>query len=43
MDKKSKNDILSKLILDAGYAGFFVSNGAGYGLTAAIFESLQVK
>jgi hypothetical protein len=43
MDKKSKNDILSQLILDAGYAGFFVSNGAGYGLTAAIFESLQVK
>ena len=43
IEKKSKNDILSKLILDAGYAGFFVSNGAGYGLTAAIFESLQVK
>ena len=43
MDMKSKNDIMSKLIKDKGYAGFFVSNGAGYGLTAAIWESVIVE
>ena len=43
MDMKSKNDIMSKLIKNKGYAGFFVSNGAGYGLTAAIWEPTLVQ
>ena len=43
MDRKSRDDMLSQLIKDAGYAGFFVSNGAGYGLTAAIWETTSVQ
>ena len=43
MDRKSRDDMLSKLIKEAGYAGFFVSNGTGYGLTAAILEPTVVE
>ena len=43
MDRKSRDDMLSQLMKDAGYAGFFVSNGAGYGLTAAIWEPTEVQ
>jgi len=43
MDKKSNNDVVSEVIRDAGYAGFFISNGAGYGMTAAIWEPTEVQ
>lgn len=43
MDTKSRNDIYNQLIKDAGYAGFFVPNGTGYGLSAAIFEPTAVR
>ena len=43
MDAKSRSDIENKLIKDAGYAGFFVSNGTGYGLSAAVFEPTAVR
>ena len=43
MDKKSRQDLLSQLIRDAGYAGFFTPLGRGYGLVAAIWESMPVE
>lgn len=42
-DMKSRNDLLSQLLREAGYAGFFVSNGTGYGLSAAIWEPTAVE
>ena len=43
MDMKSRNDLLSQLIQDAGYAGFFRPLGRGYGLVAAIWEAMPVE
>ena len=43
MDNKSRQDLLSQLIRDAGYAGFFTPLGRGYGLVAAIWESMPVE
>ena len=43
MDTKSRQDLLSQLIRDAGYAGFFTPLGRGYGLVAAIWESMPVE
>lgn len=43
MDKKSNNDVVSEVIKEAGYAGFFMTNDAGYGMTAAIWEDTAVQ
>ena len=43
MDNKSREDLLSQLIQAAGYAGFFTPLGRGYGLVAAIWESIPVE
>jgi hypothetical protein len=42
-NRQLKDEVMVQLIKDAGYAGFFMANDKGYGLTAAIWEPTAVE
>jgi hypothetical protein len=42
-NRQLKDEVMVQLIKDAGYAGFFMANDMGYGLTASIWEPTVVE